>query len=84
MKTITTHYLQAHIGEMVEALIRGEGILLTRRGKELGRIVPLKSKDNLPICVHAKASQVTDEDGEENLHCPDCQMHIPTYALEYF
>ena len=39
MNTVSTPYLQANIGETVLMLIRGKEVLLTRNGKELGKIV---------------------------------------------
>jgi antitoxin (DNA-binding transcriptional repressor) of toxin-antitoxin stability system len=40
MNKVSTTYLQANIGEIVLMLIRGEEVLLTRNGKELGKIIP--------------------------------------------
>jgi hypothetical protein len=43
MNTITVTYLIRKPGNVIEMLIRGEEILLTRNGKELGKITPTNS-----------------------------------------
>lgn len=48
MNRVSTTYLQANIGEIVLMLIRGEEVILTRNGRELGTIVPKK------MCKHCK------------------------------
>jgi prevent-host-death family protein len=45
MNTITVTYLIRKPGNVIETLIRGEEITLTRNGKELAKIVPIKKKE---------------------------------------
>lgn len=45
MKPMTARELKNSTGEVVRALRRGESILLTFRGKALGKIEPLRPED---------------------------------------
>ncbi len=42
MKTVTAKELKNRTGEVIKSIKRGEEVLVTYRGKSLGKFVPLK------------------------------------------
>lgn len=46
MKTATIREAQHHLSKLLDEVERGEEIILTRRGKQVGKLVPLENAED--------------------------------------
>ena len=46
MKTATVREAQHHLSKLLDEVEKGEEIILTRRGKQVGRLVPPKNEED--------------------------------------
>lgn len=56
METVSVREARRRLPELVEAAERGETVVVTRRGKRVARIVPLRETLGLPDLTEFRAS----------------------------
>ena len=70
MKTATIRQAQHHLSELLDQLKDGEEIVITRRGQEVAKLSPIKSRKNKPFSVPDFAS-IRREIGTEKAGGPN-------------
>ena len=68
MKTATVREAQHHLSKLMEEVEKGEEIILTRRGKQVGKLVPIRVEREVVFPDFAKIRRKLGTDETKGLN----------------
>jgi len=51
MKTVTTREVQHHLAKVMQVVEGGEGVIITRRGEKVAKLIPIEREDTRSVSI---------------------------------